>query len=268
MTSMKFLLITPPLTQLNTPYPATAVLKGWLQAQGYEAVQADLGIETVDRLFTAAWLRAAARGRHREYMLAAAEVVEPVMRFLRGEDATVAWRIVNGSLLPEGPRFDNIEDMEWAFGTAGVADRARYLATLFLEDVADAIRGEVDGHFGLGCLYGALRCGQWLRHEWPGVKVCIGGGFVNTEWRQLHDERLFDYCHFITLDDGELPLQRIAEWLQGRCTEHELVRTMWRRDDGTVVWQRLYEEAVVENGGSMPSGCVSSNAPYTSSVEM
>ena len=52
MTSMKFLLITPPLTQLNTPYPATAVLKGWLQAQGYEAVQADLGIETVDRLFT------------------------------------------------------------------------------------------------------------------------------------------------------------------------------------------------------------------------
>ena len=300
---MKFLLITPPLTQLNTPYPATAVLKGWLQAQGYEAVQADLGIETVDRLFTAAWLRAAARGRHREYMLAAAEVVEPVMRFLRGEDATVAWRIVNGSLLPEGPRFDNIEDMEWAFGTAGVADRARYLATLFLEDVADSIREEVDGHFGLvnyaeqlatyaptfdelaaalqrqpsevdalmldllkdymererpevvclsvpfpGCLYGALRCGQWLRCQWPGVKVCIGGGFVNTEWRQLHDERLFDYCHFITLDDGELPLQRIAEWLQGRCTEDELVRTMWRRDDGTVVWQRLNEEAVVENG--------------------
>ena len=299
---MKFLLITPPLTQLNTPYPATAVLKGWLQAQGYEAVQADLGIETVDRLFTAAWLRAA-RGRHREYMLAAAEVVEPVMRFLRGEDATVAWRIVNGSLLPEGPRFDNIEDMEWAFGTAGVADRARYLATLFLEDVADAIREEVDGHFGLvnyaehlanyaptfdelaaalqrqpsevdalmldllkgymererpevvclsvpfpGCLYGALRCGQWLRREWPGVKVCIGGGFVNTEWRQLHDERLFDYCHFITLDDGELPLQRIAEWLQGRCTERDLVRTMWRRDNGTVVWQRLNEEAVVENG--------------------
>ena len=303
MTSMKFLLITPPLTQLNTPYPATAVLKDWLQTQGYEAVQADLGIETVDRLFTASWLRAAARGRHREYMLAAAEVVEPVMRFLRGEDATVAWRIVNGSLLPEGPRFDNIEDMEWAFGTAGVADRARYLATLFLEDVADSIREEVDGHFGLvnyaehlatyaptfdelaaalqrqpsevdalmldllkgymererpevvclsvpfpGCLYGALRCGQWLRREWPGVKVCIGGGFVNTEWRQLHDERLFDYCHFITLDDGELPLQRIAEWLQGRCTEDELVRTMWRRDDGTVVWQRLNEEAVVENG--------------------
>ena len=325
MTNMKFLLITPPLTQLNTPYPATAVLKGWLQAQGYEAVQADLGIETVDRLFTAAWLRAAARGRHREYMLAAAEVVEPVMRFLRGEDATVAWRIVNGSLLPEGPRFDNIEDMEWAFGTAGVADRARYLATLFLEDVADSIREEVDGHFGLvnyaeqlatyaptfdelaaalqrqpsevdalmldllegymererpevvclsvpfpGCLYGALRCGQWLRREWPGVKVCIGGGFVNTEWRQLHVERLFDYCHFITLDDGELPLQRIAEWLQGRCTEDELVRTMWRRDDGIVVWQRLNEEAVVENGepdfGGLPLDKYLSTADMTNAM--
>ena len=56
---MKFLLVTPPLTQLNTPYPATAVLKGYLQSQGYEAVQADLGIELVNRMFTAEWLRAA-----------------------------------------------------------------------------------------------------------------------------------------------------------------------------------------------------------------
>ena len=237
---MKFLLVTPPLTQLNTPYPATAVMKGYLQSQGYEAVQADLGIELVNRMFTAEWLRGVACGRHRDYMLSAAAVVEPVMRFLRGEDATVAWRIANGSLLPEGPRFERVEDLEWAFGAAGVADRARYLATLFVEDVADSIREEVDGHFGLvnyaehlatyapefdelesalsqepnavdalmldllkgymereqpdvvcfsvpfpGCLYGALRCGQWLRSEWPGVKVCVGGGFVNTEWRQL-----------------------------------------------------------------------------------
>ena len=120
-----------------------------MQSQGYEAVQADLGIELVNRMFTADWLRGAARGRHRDYMLSAAAVVEPVMRFLRGEDATVAWRIANGSLLPEGPRFERVEDLEWAFGAAGVADRARYLAALFVEDVADSIREEVDEHFGL-----------------------------------------------------------------------------------------------------------------------
>lgn len=322
---MKFLLVTPPLTQLNTPYPATAVLKGYLQSQGYEAVQADLGIELVDRMFTCDWLQSVARGRHRDYMLSAAAVVETVMRFLRGEDATVAWRIVNGSLLPEGSRFESVQDLEWAFGTAGVADRARYLATLFVEDVADSIREEVDGHFGLvnyaehlatyapvfdelaaalereptevdrlmldllrgymerekpdvvgfsvpfpGCLYGALRCGQWVRKECPGVKVNIGGGFVNTEWRQLSDERVFDYCDFITVDDGELPLQRIAKWLQGGCCERDLVRTMWRRDDGTVVWERMNDNAVVENGepdfGGLPLEKYLSTADMTNAM--
>ena len=42
---MKFLLIIPPLTQLNTPYPATTVLKGYLQGCGHDVVQADMGIE-------------------------------------------------------------------------------------------------------------------------------------------------------------------------------------------------------------------------------
>ena len=78
---MKFLLVTPPLTQLNTPYPATAVLKGYLQSQGYEAVQADLGIELVDRMFTANWLREAAKGRHKEFMLQASSVIEKVVQF-------------------------------------------------------------------------------------------------------------------------------------------------------------------------------------------
>ena len=322
---MKFLLVTPPLTQLNTPYPATAVLKGYLQSQGYEAVQADLGIELVDRMFTANWLREAAKGRHKEFMLKASSVIEKVVQFLRGADNTVAWRIVNGSLLPEGPRFGRIEDMEWAFGTAGIEDRARYMATLFLEDLADCIREDVDEHFGLvnyaehlatyapefdelgaalerkptvvdslmiellkgymeqerpdvvclsvpfpGCLYGALRCGQWLKSKWPTVKVNLGGGFVNTEWRHLSEERVFDYCDSIVFDDGELPLKRIAEWLQGRCSEHDLVRTLWRREDGSIVWELLNADAVVENGepdfGGLPLELYLSTADMTNAM--
>jgi hypothetical protein len=46
------LLITPPLTQLNTPYPATAVLKGFLQENGRTVFQADLGIELIDSIFS------------------------------------------------------------------------------------------------------------------------------------------------------------------------------------------------------------------------
>ncbi|MFN5762231.1 MAG: hypothetical protein ACK44U_09140, partial [Sphingobacteriales bacterium] len=49
---MPILLITPPFTQLNTPYPATAYLKGFLKTKGIPAFQADLGIEVTLEIFS------------------------------------------------------------------------------------------------------------------------------------------------------------------------------------------------------------------------
>ena len=46
------LLLIPPLTQLNTPYPSTAYLTGFLRSKGIHCEQADLGIEMVLRLFS------------------------------------------------------------------------------------------------------------------------------------------------------------------------------------------------------------------------
>lgn len=48
----KVFLVTPPFTQLNTPYPATAYLKGFLNSKNIDAAQADLGIETIIRVFS------------------------------------------------------------------------------------------------------------------------------------------------------------------------------------------------------------------------
>ena len=48
----KTLFITPPFTQLNTPYPATAYLKGFLNTLGRESYQADLGIDVILELFS------------------------------------------------------------------------------------------------------------------------------------------------------------------------------------------------------------------------
>ena len=41
----KLLLITPPFTQLNTPYPATMYLKGYMDKKGIICEQRDLSIE-------------------------------------------------------------------------------------------------------------------------------------------------------------------------------------------------------------------------------
>ncbi|WP_162051599.1 B12-binding domain-containing radical SAM protein [Pontibacter pamirensis] len=155
------LLITPPLTQLNTPYPATAYLKGFLTGRGYQVTQADMGIELVLRMFTRKGLQqifgAIEAGDYelsdntrrmlrlkREYF----QTIEPVIHFLQNKDNTLAQQISFSRFLPEASRFDQVvEDIDWAFGSMGITDRARYLATLYLEDLGDLIKETVCPYF-------------------------------------------------------------------------------------------------------------------------
>ena len=74
--------------------------------------------------------------------------IGPVIRFLQNKDLTLAPRICHGRFLPEASRFDNVADLETAFGTMGLTDQARHLATLYLEDLADLIKETVGPHFG------------------------------------------------------------------------------------------------------------------------
>ncbi|MCE2849184.1 MAG: radical SAM protein, partial [Chitinophagaceae bacterium] len=50
--SSSIFLVTPPFTQLNTPYPATAYIKGFLNTKKISSKQADLGIETILAIFS------------------------------------------------------------------------------------------------------------------------------------------------------------------------------------------------------------------------
>ena len=174
---MRILLVTPPMTQLNTPYPATAYLTGCLRAHAGDGRAGRAG-GRLDRALPAALSRAglaavrerlerAGAGRRKrgpertastEHFLAHAEeyvaLVEPVLRFLQGRDPTLALRIVGRTLLPEGPRFAALDDPEderlaWAFGELGTTDRARHLASLFVDDLADVVRDGIDPRFEL-----------------------------------------------------------------------------------------------------------------------
>jgi radical SAM superfamily enzyme YgiQ (UPF0313 family) len=160
----RVLLITPPFVQLNTPYPATCYLAGWLGARGVPAWQADLSLETALGLFSRGGLtRLFARAREAALSdgdraivrallareAAYLETIDPVVRLLQGRDPSFAARVCAGGVLPEGPRFAAAQvDLDWAFGALGLADRARYLASLYLDDLADLARA-VCPHFGL-----------------------------------------------------------------------------------------------------------------------
>ena len=74
-------------------------------------------------------------------------VIEPVIRFLQGKDRTLARRILETPFLPGGPRLAQASLDE--FGPGAIDDAAKYLATLYFEDVADLVSACVDEGFSL-----------------------------------------------------------------------------------------------------------------------
>ena len=162
MTQPRILLIIPPLTQLNTPYPATAYLTGFLRSRGYEAEQADLGIEMILRLFSR---RGLGQAFHRIKQMDASwpgevqqilaledaylNTVEPVIAFLQGKDPMLAPHLARPGFLPEGPRFDADQRPGGGMHLYSPADAARHRATLYIEDLTDLLHETVAPHLFL-----------------------------------------------------------------------------------------------------------------------
>ena len=158
---MKILLITPPFTQLNTPYPATPYLKGFLRSQGYDVFQADLGIELINEIFSREGFKELFDSIHQsgkklspnsrhiiKNATSYVQTIDSVMSFLQCRDNTLAQLICNEIFLPRASRFDSMPDLEWSFGNIGMNDKARFLATLYIEDIGDLIKEAVTPYFG------------------------------------------------------------------------------------------------------------------------
>ena len=74
--------------------------------------------------------------------------IDKVVGFLQGKNQSLARLISQNNFLPEASRFDQLDDLDWAFGNMGIQDKAKHLATLYLEDISDFIQECVDDHFG------------------------------------------------------------------------------------------------------------------------
>ena len=300
------LLLTPPFTQLNTPYPATAYLKGFLNTKNVSAFQMDLGIEVILELFSEETFRELfeiaiqndsiqSENCERIYALKDAylQPLNEVVRFLQGKNNTLARQICTDNFLPRASRFDQLDDMDWAFGSMGMQDKAKHLATLYLEDLSDFIVECIDDNFGFsryaerlgqsansfdelyeelqeettlidlitleilndqlkitqpklvcisvpfpGNLYSAFRCGQFIKENYPTIRIAMGGGFPNTELRSISDARVFEFLDYITLDDGELPIELLAEAVstKNNSEAHTYKRT-FLLENGKVVYK-------------------------------
>ena len=310
--AFRVLCVIPPMTQLNTPYPSSAYITGFLRSRGVAAVQEVLALALVLKLLCADGLRqvrSAIEGlpepartplvqafvdRFDRYVA----TINPTIAFLQGRDPTIGHRIAGREFLPEGARFasldayidpnDDGEDgggdpLAWAFGALGMQDRARHLATLYLNDIADVLREAIDPRFEFvryaeslaqsqptfeplaqalaappnlidellialtldalarhkpqlvllsvpfpGSVYAAFRIAHAIKAFDPTIVTALGGGFVNTELRELAEPRVFDHFDYVTLDAGERPLLALLEHLHGKRARQRLVRTFVR----------------------------------------
>lgn len=316
MPAMKVLLATPPMTQINTPYPATAYLAGFLKKYSIEFSQADVGLELFLALFSKSGLEKVNERLEKRYgknqpekpasksvryfLKNAPEIlklIDPVVKFLQGKDPTLSYSLCRKGFLPEGPRFKVLKDWEqqgdgelfWAFGALGNQDRAKYLASLFIDDLTDVIREGIDPRFELsrygeklaasapsfdpilealhqtptlvdelldslwkkilekekpevlaltlpfpGNVYASFRMAKLTQELFPEVKIAVGGGYVNTELRELQDARVFDFWDYLLLDDGERPLLTLLENLQSPAKEPQYLRTFLREGNQVV----------------------------------
>ena len=310
-TPIRVLSVIPPMTQLNTPYPSTAYLTGFLRSRGIAAFQEDIALGLVLELFSPSGLLAIRQtidsqpvGKRStiidgflEHFDRYQSTITPAIAFLQGRDPSIGHRICGRNFLPEGSRFESLDvylddeggdPLAWAFGALGVQDRARHFATLYLNDLADVLREAVDSRFEFvryaeslarsqptfeplahalaatptlvdetlinmtisavdrnqptivllsvpfpGSVYAAFRMAQAIKAHDPSLVTVLGGGWVNTELRELKEARVFDYVDYVTLDDGERPILALLEYLDGKRPRLNLVRT-YTRVDGQV----------------------------------
>ncbi len=301
------LLITPPFTQLNTPYPATAYLKGFLNTKNISSYQIDLGIEVILEIFSKKGVtqifnvKPENLSENTQRIFALKEeyikTIDEVIAFLQNKKPTLARQICSMNFLPEASRFNQLDDMEYAFGNMGLQDKAKHLATLYLEDLSDYIVENIDENFGFsryaerlgrsansfdelyeklqsektfvdnftveildkklletqpklvcfsvpfpGNLYSAFRCAQHIKNHYPKIKTAFGGGFANTELRDLKDKRVFEFFDFITLDDGELPIELLFENVcHSEQSEESLFKRTFLVENGEVVYKNNSE---------------------------
>lgn len=300
------------MTQVNTPYPSTSYLTAYLKTKGFEVEQRDWSLLLFLKLFSAQGLERIFQALpsksdsnsvifFKEAFGDYKKTIDPIIHFLQGNNNTLALRISARMFVPEGPRFLPLLDhhnLLSGFGELGTQDRAKYIASLYLDDIADVIKAAIDPNFEMsrygeklasseisfqplfdkmeaglrhaptlvdimlneivenemkanpfdvvgltvpfpGNMIGALQIAKFSKKINPKIKTVMGGGFVNTELRELSDPRFFKYIDFLTYDDGERPLELLFNHLVDKnlILSAPLLRTKFLSESGDLVYQ-------------------------------
>ena len=240
----RLLLLTPPLLQTNSPYPATMHLTGFLRSLGLAVSQCDLSIKVVRDVL-------AEHG---------GDEAEELMELLGGgapaEAKTEASAVIDELALWIR---DNVDG---SFGFSRYAERLGAAASFTEVERAVKRRGVMDDPLekhleaaiaasrptiiGITCpfpgtLVAAFKIARYVRRRYPKIKLVLGGGFVSAELRDMDDPRALVYFDRFVLDDG------YAEMAALMGVRNAEVPAFVAPDYDGIDWSEYFDVAETEN---------------------
>jgi len=244
----RLLLLTPPLLQPNTPYPATMHLAGFLRSRGLDVAQRDLSIKVVRDILL----------EHGD------ETTDELLEILGGPLPPEAKRMASEEI--ESLAVSIRDEVDPDFGFSRYAEHLCRAVTDFgwlerrirrrgvvdrpLERRLKAAMDEVKPTVvGVSCpfpgtLVAAFKIARYVKRRYPGVKLVIGGGYVSTELRDMSDRRPYRYFDEFLLDEGYVPLARM---LGDRDVSEADVPPFVRPYYGGIDWGEYFDVVETDN---------------------
>ena len=244
----KLLLLTPPLLQPNTPYPATMHLAGFLKSRGFDVAQRDLSIKVVRDVLleygdetTGELLEFLGGPAPVEAKRGASEAIEDLALSIRDQiDPDFGFSRYAEHLCRAVADFGELERLIRRRGVIDKPLERRLKAAM--EEVKPSVVG-VTCPFP-GTLVAAFKIARFIKRRYPGVRLLLGGGYVSTELREMTDRRPYKYFDEFQLDEGYAPFARM---LGDRKASAADVPLFVKPDYEGIDWGEYFDVAETDN---------------------
>ena len=244
----KLLLLTPPLLQPNTPYPATMHLAGYLKSRGFDVAQRDLSIKVARDVLleygdetTGELLEFLGGPAPVEAKREASEAIDELAIWIRDNvDPDFGFSRYAEHLCRAVTDFG---ELERRIRRRGVIDKPleRHLKAA-MEETKPAIVG-ITCPFP-GTLVAAFKIARYIKRRYPGVRLVLGGGYVSTELREMTDRRPYKYFDEFQLDEGYAPFAKLLGDRKATAAE---VPLFVKPDYTGIDWSEYFDVAETDN---------------------
>lgn len=244
---MNCLLVTPPLLETNTIYPAMPILAGQLQEHGYNTKNLDLNIKFFRKILTKEYIKNTVKILEKErisvnyeemnFLLNNIENAISVYKLNQADENAnnIIHRTLNFIVSPySGFKIERLGSFENCFSCGYTYEEIKEITNnrkknIFInifEDEVKAIKQSKINFIAItipfiGALIPALTLSQIIKKE-TNIFVTLGGNFLSKDDVINHSELLDLYCDCVLTGDGEESIIKLVQAVEHNETKENV----------------------------------------------